>query len=85
MNVDREDLKKHYAAISDKDSELIKGEELVDGARECYEDQALRRSTESQANEFFVGVAGGSAAEPHPSSPWCNARLLNIATCSPAV
>lgn len=64
MSVDREGLKKRYASMSDAELRLINREELVDVARECYKDEVRRRAAESGANVLFVGVTGGSAAEP---------------------
>jgi hypothetical protein len=64
MTVDREELKKRYAAMSDAELGLINREELGYLARECYDGEVCRRDVERPATVPFVGVAGGSAVEP---------------------
>ena len=44
MTADREEFIKRYAAMSDDEFATIKREDLVEAARECYDQEILRRS-----------------------------------------
>lgn len=71
MQINREDLRRHYASLSDDELAEIDATDLTPAARECYEAEVRERNAAgSEGEEEAIAMAAAEAYAPEIGEGW---------------